>query len=172
MYAAEYAHQSDASENPFSYNEDYFLLEGGMKWNTATFIKSLSLKLSYEHLGGSGSPGESFVTILGTNHAFQGWGDRFLVTPNAGIDDFYLTTVMPLQWDMKFVGAYHHLMSDSGDFDYGDEIDVMLTKKFRSNYLLGIKAAFYDADTSSANATGGPSADATKVWVWLAFTFK
>lgn len=171
LYTAEYAYQSDASGNPFSYDEDYVLLEGGLKWKIGTFVKALTLKFSYELLGGDGSPNSAFVTILGTNHAFQGWADRFLVTPNAGIEDFYVTGVMPLGWDMKFVASYHDLSADKGSFDYGDELDLMLTKKFLKHYVVGAKASFYDADRSAANATGGPSADVTKIWVWAGLTF-
>lgn len=171
VYTAEYAHQDDAGNNPFSVDEDYVLLEGGLKWTLGTFIKSLTVKFSYELLSGDGSPNGAFVTILGTNHAFQGWADRFLVTPDAGIEDYYVTGVMPLAWNMQFVASYHDLNSDAGDFDYGNEFDVMLTKKFLKHYTVGAKASFYDADRSRANASGGPSADVTKVWVWAGLSF-
>lgn len=171
LYGGEYAHQDDANGNPFSYDEDYVLAEGGLKWNVGSFVKSLTVKFSYELLGGDGSTNGAFVTVLGTNHAFQGWADRFVTTPNSGIEDFYVTTVMPLGWDMKFVASYHNLNSDAGSFDYGEEFDVMLTKKFMKHYLLGTKASFYDADPSRRNATGGPSADVTKVWVWGSVSF-
>ena len=166
VYTAEYAHQDDASGNPFSVDEDYVLLEGGLKWNIGAFVKSLTVKFSYELLGGDGSTNGAFVTILGTNHAFQGWADRFLVTPNAGIEDYYVTAVMPLGWGLNFVASYHDLNSDARDFDYGDELDVMLTKRFLKRWVIATKASFYDADPGPSNATGGPSADVTKVWVW------
>lgn len=171
VYTAEYAHQTDAGNNPFSVDEDYVLVEGGVRWMPGTFVKSLTVKFSYELLSGDGSPSGAFVTILGTNHAFQGWADRFLVTPDAGIEDYYVTGVMPLARDVQFVVSYHELNSDAGNFDYGDELDVMLTKKFLAHYMLGAKASFYDADRSLANATGGPSADVTKVWVWAGVSF-
>ena len=109
--------------------------------------------------------------MLGTNHAFQGWADRFLVTPNNGIEDYYVTAVAALDWDMKFVFAYHNLNSDAHDFDYGDEFDLELTKNFLKHYQLGAKAAFYDAEPGPRNASGPPSADATIVWVWGQIAF-
>lgn len=171
VYTAEYAYQEDAGNNPFAIDEDYVLLEGGLKWTLGSFVKSLMVKFSYELLAGDGSPNGAFVTILGTNHAFQGWADRFLVTPDAGIEDYYVTGVMPLVGDVQIVASYHDLNSDAGNFDYGDEFDVMVTKKFLQHYTLGAKAAFYDADRSGANAGGGPAADVTKLWVWAGLSF-
>jgi len=171
LYAAEYAHQTDAAENPFDYSEDYVLAEGGLSYSSASFVKSVTAKFSYELLGGDGNPNSAFVTILGTNHAFQGWADRFVVTPNSGIEDFYVTGVAAMNWDMKLIMSYHNLNSDAGSFDYGDEFDVQLTKTFKTHYLLGAQASFYDADPSARNAAGPPSADATGFWLWGEVTF-
>ena len=64
---------------------------------------------------------------------------------------------------MQFAASYHNLNSDSGSFDYGDEVNLMLTKKFLKHYLVGAKASFYDADRNLENVIGGPSADVSKV---------
>ncbi len=171
LYTAEYAHQADAAGNPFSYDENYVLLEGGLNWKLGEIVKALTVKFSYELLGGSGSSSRAFVTILGTNHAFQGWADRFLVTPDAGIEDYYVTLVAPLAWDMTFIAAYHDINADAGSFDYGEEIDLMLTKSFLKHYLLGVKASFWDAEPGPRNRSGDPSADVTKLWVWGQVSF-
>jgi hypothetical protein len=172
LYTAEYAHQEDAADNPNSYDEDYFLGEIGLKTKFDGFlVKTLMAKFGYELLGGDGSPNGAFVTPLATGHAYQGWADRFLTTPNSGIEDFIVTAVAGLDYNMKFIFAYHNLNSDAGSFDYGDEFDVLLTKKFMKHYVVGTKASFYNADTSVSNAAGTPSADATKVWVWFQFKF-
>ena len=72
-YAVEYAHQSDAANNPNSYSAGYLLLEGGI--DTKTF----GATLGYELLGaddGDTTPGAindgRFVTPLATLHKFQG----------------------------------------------------------------------------------------------------
>ena len=72
---------------------------------------------------------------------------------------------------MKLVVSYHDIDSDAGSFEYGDEFDVMLTKKLFKHYLLGAKASFYNADDNPSNAAGGPSADVTKIWVWGQLSF-
>ncbi len=78
---------------------------------------------------------------------------------------------MPLDWGMKIVASYHHLTADQGNFDYGNEIDLMLTKNFLKHYSIGTKASFYDADQNAANTIGGPAFDVTKVWVWAGVSF-
>ncbi|MEX2481250.1 MAG: hypothetical protein WD928_10345 [Gammaproteobacteria bacterium] len=171
LYTAEYAHQYDAAENTFDYSEDYLLFEAGFSRKLPRYIKSIMAKFSYEKLGGSGRRNGAFVTILGTNHAFQGWADRFIVTPNSGVEDYYVTGVAQLAWDMKFIISYHDLNSDAGSFDYGTELDLELTKSFMQHYVVGTKAAFYDADPGPRNTAGPPSADATIVWVWAEMKF-
>lgn len=171
VYAGEYAHQYDAAGNPADYDAEYVLLEGGFSVKPAALVKSLKLTLSYERLGGDGTPGGAFVTALGTNHAFQGWADRFLVTPDAGIEDTFVTAVLALPFAGTLVVAYHMLEADEGGFDYGDELDVMLTRRLFEHYELGAKASFYDADPSPRNAAGGPSADVTKIWFWGEVSF-
>ena len=180
LYTAEFAHQEDAANNPTDYDDEYFLGEIGLKTKfDGFFVKTLMAKFSYELLGGDGSSATSgFITPLATLHAFQGWADRFLVTPGAGIEDFIVTAVAGLDWNMKFIMAYHNLNSDEGSFDYGDEIDVLLTKKFMKHYVVGAKASFYGADTDYGcgaltcnSGTGGVAKDVTKAWVWFQFKF-
>lgn len=171
VYASEFAHQSDAGDNPFSYGEEYLLVEGGMKWKFDRILKSATVKISYELLGGDGTSNGAFVTILGTNHAFQGWADRFLITPDNGIEDVYVTVVAPMEHDWKFIGSLHRLRSVEGSFGYGDEVDLLLSKKISKHFNMGTKASFYSADSNIHNVRGGPAADVTKVWVWAGLSF-
>ncbi len=176
LYTAEYAYQEDAASNPINYEDNYYLGELGLKTkfehpSIKPYIKTLMAKFSYEKLGGDHGLG-SFKTPLATGHAFQGWADRFLVTPTTGVEDFYVTAVAGLPWKMKAIFSYHNLNSDAGDFDYGDEYDVLISKKFRKHYTLAAKAAFYDADHNSNNPRGtGIGEDVTKVWAWFQASF-
>jgi putative salt-induced outer membrane protein YdiY len=90
--AAEFASQSDVANNPVSYDAQYFRLDG-----TLALAGNLSLGLSYESLGGDSEPGMMFRTPLATLHAFQGWADKFLTTPDGGIgvSRVYITTFRP-----------------------------------------------------------------------------
>jgi len=169
IYTGEYAHQTDAGSNPVSYDANYYLVEGGLKFKLNNPLNSILLKASYEVLG-SDNGTRAFITPLGTNHPFQGWADRFLSTPASGIEDTYVTLVTK-PFGTKFIAVYHDLSSDVGGFDYGSEIDLQLTKTFMKHYTLGVKYASYNADTNSKNTAGPPSKDADKFWVFTTVKF-
>src|SRR5690606_30123568 len=86
-YTFEYATQSEAGDAPVEYSADYILAEVGGKLPLSG--ASLELKVGYEVLG-SDDGNKAFTTPLATLHAFQGWTDRFLATPDAGIEDTYV----------------------------------------------------------------------------------
>lgn len=169
IYTAEYAHQNDAGDNASNISADYVLGELGAE---LTFddgpVNSLLLKASYELLEGNGGA-DRFVTILGTNHAFQGWNDRFLITPEDGIEDIYFTAVIQA-FGAKFVAVYHDLSSDNGSYDFGSEIDLLATKTFNKHYTFGVKYSDYNADQNAFN-TGARAADVNKFWVFAQFKF-
>jgi hypothetical protein len=166
LYALEYAHQTDAADNPADYESWYLMAEGGFKVKVGEFLKSVTLKASYEFFEGDGTPGGAFVSALGTNHPFQGWADRFLTTPDNGLADLYPTLILEFPDNVKFLLNYHDFDSDEGSYDYGGELDIQLTWDFRKKYQFGAKAAFYDADPGPRNATGALAADVTKLWIW------
>ncbi|MDX2426338.1 MAG: hypothetical protein QNK15_08810 [Cycloclasticus sp.] len=167
IYTAEYASQSDAADNPNSIDADYLLGELGAKMTFDGPVKMLLVKASYELQEGNGGA-DRFVTILGTNHAYQGWADQFLVTPGDGVKDIYLTAVAKA-YGMKFVAAYHDFSSDKNSYDYGTEFNIMATKKVAKNYTLGLKYADFNADTNSLNTTT-PN-DVTKIWAFVQAKF-
>lgn len=175
IYTGEYADQSDAAENPADIDASYFLGEIGAGINFDNNpLQSLTLKFSYELLEGDGGA-DRFVTILGTNHAFQGWTDRFLITPGDGIEDYYFTLIANIL-GAKFIASYHDINSDNLDYDYGEELDLQLTKTFRKHYTVGLKYGAYDADRNTSNITNngsnnGVTNDVTKFWAWIQIDF-
>jgi hypothetical protein len=93
---------------------------------------------------------------LGTNHAFQGWADQFLVTPSAGIRDVFATlSTQVVGTKMAFV--YHSFKDDTGKANYGDEYDFLVTKKFGAHYHVLAKYAYYNADQFAT--------DTQKLWL-------
>ena len=169
IYAGEYATQSDTGSNPNNYDADYYLAEGGLKMKMDSFVTSVMGKVSYEVLeSDKGTAGTVFRTPLATGHAFQGWADNFLTTPAAGIEDTYLTLVATGQYDTKLIVSYHMLQAETGSFDYGDEIDVWLTKKFVKKYEVGLKYAGYDASSDAGNTK---ATDLSKFWAYFSFTY-
>ncbi|MEW5056503.1 MAG: hypothetical protein AB1Y25_02670 [Cycloclasticus sp.] len=167
IYTAEYANQSDAADNPDSIDADYWLAEAGTKMTFDGPIKMLLVKASYELQEGHGGK-DRFVTILGTNHAYQGWSDQFLVTPGDGLKDIYITAVAEA-YGVKFITALHQFSSDKGSYDYGTEFNLQATKKVAKNYTIGLKYADFDADRNSMNTSA--TNDVTKVWAFVQAKF-
>ena len=152
---AELATQSDAGDAPVSFDADYSHLS--VTWVGAS---GWSVGLGLESLGGNPDPGEAFRTPLATLHAFNGWADKFLVTPNAGIDDSYISLNVPLgEW--KLTAVYHDFAAEIGGGDHGTEIDLSAARKLAERYSLLLKSAFFSADSASAYT------DTDKFWVML-----
>ena len=149
---AELATQSDAGNNPVSYDADYAHLSA--LWS---MDNGLSLGLAYESLGTDSANFESFRTPLATLHAFQGWADMFLTTPGAGIDDLYATVKFKAgKWNLT--GVYHDFSAETGSVDYGTEFDVSAATKLTKNYSLLFKGAFFSSDSL-------PYVDTNKFWI-------
>jgi hypothetical protein len=149
---AEFATQSDVANNPVSYDAQYAHLRG--LWSMPN---GLSIGLAYESLGGSSEPGAMFRTPLATLHAFQGWADRFLATPAAGINDVYATAKYKAgKWNLT--GVYHDFSSETGSSDYGTEFDLAAATKLTENYSILFKAAFFSSDDAAYP-------DTNKFWI-------
>jgi hypothetical protein len=173
LYAAEYAKQRDYAENANDISVNYFAGEIGASQAVGGAIESVSAKLSYEFLGGKGGV-KAFQTPLGTNHAFQGTADRFLVTPGDGIKDWFVT------FGLKIAGAtanivYHDFTSDHDSYAYGSEWDFLLQKPFAKNFLCGIEYAVYKAKRNSSNvarnSASGQAFDLSKLWLYLQYRY-
>ena len=158
-YALEYAHQSDYADAPKSIDANYYLVEAGAAYS------KFSAKLGFEVLGGDGH--YAFQTPLATLHAFQGWDDQFLVTPAAGVEDFYISLGGGVE-KVKLLAVWHdYNANDSSGSRYGSEIDLQATRPLGKNFVLGLKYAGYTAD-NYPSAAGKPY-DTTKFWTWLEY---
>jgi len=163
LYTAEYATQSDHADNPANFDADYMLGElglGGSNW---------SVKLGYEELEADGTKGR-FTAPLGTGHGFHGWADKFVSVPATGMEDTHLKMSYTIQSEsyallngLKFDFRYHDFDANQGSADYGDEIDVKISKKFKDNYSATFIYADYDADDYAT--------DTRKWWIILGAKF-
>lgn len=153
----EFATQSDAGDNPASFDADYFHINGMF-----TMDNGFGLGLGFESLGTDSSNGQSFRTPLATLHAMNGWADQFLATPGDGLEDFYATVKFKLG-DWNLTGVYHEFSSDVGSSDYGDEFDVSAGVKLGEHYGFLIKGAFFSHDSSSPLE----KVDTNKFWLML-----
>lgn len=164
-YTFEYATQSEAGDAPVEYSADYILAEVGGKLPLSG--ASLELKVGYEVLG-SDDGNKAFTTPLATLHAFQGWTDRFLATPDAGIEDTYVE--LSSKFGSYNVGLiYHTLAPDFGNGgDYGSEWGAVMGTQV-GPVGLTLKYADYSADREAGNAPF--SRDTNKLWLMAAMTF-
>lgn len=161
-YAISYAKQSDYHNNPNNYSADYWLAELGGE------AKGWKLLGGYEVLGASiGGALTSFQTPLATLHKFNGWADKFLVTPANGLRDAYavLGYAKPKIAGFDSVGltaTYHDYRSDRLSLNYGDEWGAQLVAKLKK-YTFTLKYADYNA---KAFAT-----DTKKFWASVDWAF-
>lgn len=156
-WVASLATQRDHGDNPADYSAPYRLLELGLGHGPAT------LHLGVETLGGDATRANArFLTPLATLHAFQGWADKFLVTPPQGIEDRYVS-VDALWHGTSGTIAWHDYRADAVDRRYGHEWNVSVAHKFGKRYELLGKWADYSSD--------GFATDTRKAWLMVTATF-
>jgi hypothetical protein len=155
-YKVEFASQSDAGDNPNSYDANYYLLDGSYKTG------NLSFGAGMEVLGGDTDGGQAFTTSLATLHKFQGWADVFLATPVAGIEDTYLNGSYKVN-GYNFKAIYHDFSTDEGSSSLGTEIDFVVSTKFSKNLSGLFKYASFDSDNASY---------VSRDKIWLMLTYK
>jgi len=156
---ASYAAQSDTGANPGDYSVDYLMLEAG----AAT--RGFSVGAGYELLGSDGGTA-AFQTPLATMHAFNGWADLFLTTPNAGLEDYYFKAgyapPSPPVPGLALAIAWHDYGADFGGSDYGSEWNASLGARLGPVAVM-VKYADYQAD--------GFGADKQIVWLQAEYSF-
>ena len=153
-YTLEYASQKENADNTTEYSADYWRadLSMGLSWGT--------VYVGYEVLGGDSKlSGQAFRTPLATLHAFNGWADKFLSTPGAGLNDAFIGIkgkAGPWAWNV----LYHDFSAQSGSADWGTEFDGSISRKFADHFGILFKAASFKTDSPAYG-------DTTKLWVQL-----
>lgn len=148
---ASFARQSDAGDSNLDYEADYYMLEADVS------IGGLKPKLGYEVLGSDNNVG--FKTPYATLHMFQGWADKFLNTPNDGIEDLYLGVTGKLG-PVQLGAFYHDFSAEDGSEDFGSEVDLVGTWPMNKHFTGQLKYANFSSDSDRYS-------DAQKVWVTL-----
>ncbi len=156
LYSLEYARQSDYADNPTDYDADYYRAELGLQTGDIT------AKIGREMLG-SDDGDAAFQTPLATLHKFQGFADQFLVTPDNGVEDDYISVFTNIA-GIKLGAIYHKFSADEGSDDYGKEWDLVAAKKLNDNLHLLLKYANFDEEDDY-------KADKKVAWVQLTVTF-
>lgn len=149
-YRLEAARQQDYANSPVAFSTDYHHLMLGAR------VAGMRLGVGEEQLGADTRAGVALQTPLATVHAFQGWADKFLTTPAAGINDRYIDLSTSLA-GVALKAAWHEYHADAGSVDYGQEWNLQVSKTLLKRYRLTAKYADYRADHFAR--------DTHKVWL-------
>ena len=154
-YALSAARQNDHARNPNRYTASYYA------GDLSLGIKTFTLGAGFDILGSDkGIALTSFQTPLATLHKFNGWADKFLVTPANGLRDAYGSA--GVAWKkignidaITLAAIYHRFGSDRLGLRYGDEIDLSAVAKVKRTTFI-LKYADYRAS--------GFATDTRKLW--------
>jgi hypothetical protein len=157
-YSGSYATQSDSADAPAAYDADYWALD------VSAARGPLTARAGIESLEGNG-PGQRFVTPLATGHAFQGWADVFLATPNDGVVDRYVSASYRLPTEMPansaITLAWHDFEAERTGAAFGEELDVQFTGEITPQLSFIVKYADYDGN--------GAPPDTRRTWFGLEY---
>ncbi|HEU0153065.1 MAG TPA: alginate export family protein [Arenimonas sp.] len=153
-WTLEAARQRDHAGNPNATDVGYVLVEPSLA------ARGLTWTLGWEQLGGDGA--RAFQTPLATLHAFNGWADKFLVTPAAGLDDRHAAVSGKfgrgrLDDRLAWTVAYHDFRADRGGLAYGREWDASMAFPLPAGFTGLLKFADYRSD--------GFARDTRKLWL-------
>lgn len=174
LYTAEYAKQDDYRGGDSRIDAHYYKIGGGASYG------NFSLRVDQELLS-SNNGTYGFQTPFGTNHLFQGWVDKFLVTPKQGIEDSFVTATYKIG-DFSFFADYHIFKSDE-DFNkigggkgdsYGKEWNVSGAYAVNKNITTKIEYGKFTEDDpykASPTAKAGNFRDTEKLWLTAMYTF-
>ncbi|MDT8410775.1 MAG: alginate export family protein [Wenzhouxiangellaceae bacterium] len=152
----EFAHQSETGNAPVDIDASYF--HARLRLNLNPYLQPAA---GFERLEGSRRAGAAFRTPLATLHAFNGWADRFLVTPAAGLDDAYLQ-LTGSQGRLAWKVSWHHFSTETGSTTLGNEWDGSLNISLHETTSLLLKAAYFDDNDGSVRGVA-------KFWTMLSF---
>ena len=169
-YRAEFAWQDQYADNPQRYSADYCNLELGAN------IKPVALGAGYELLGsgansGAGGGRVGFKTPLASLHPFNGWAEMFISHPPNGLQDIYGYAQVTLPWQIPVRVVYHKFDADYGGGNYGQEVDLVVTKKFAKYWSVMVEFADYLGEDAIAPPPAAPEVNIQKFWAAVEFNF-
>lgn len=167
-YDAELAHQSDYRNNASGYDALYYHIAPsfsayGWTWGAG-----------YEVLGGDGT--DAFQTPLATLHKFNGWADKFLDTPVAGLRDAYVSASYKVSGahnvldGVELMAVYHDFSGDQRA-DFGHEADFSIGKSFALPPGAPFKKINLLAKYADYKAGDRPYTDTQKAWLQVGVNF-
>ncbi len=159
---AEFARQSDYGRNPRDYALTYSLIKPGVVLGA---YGGTTLSVAWEQLRGNGLV--AVQSPLATLHRHNGWADVFTTTPPRGLREFSvrwlqeLPDIGPLKMpklDLRYLD-FASADGTGGGLHYGREYDADLNVSLGGPFVVGFRAARYDADRFDT--------DTTKFWIYF-----
>jgi hypothetical protein len=162
LYTAEYGKQDNYSGGDAVIDAQYYHVMLGGQWKDS-FVRI------HQELLSSNEGRYAFQTPLGTNHLFQGWVDKFLITPANGIRDTYVSAGTKVQ-KLQLYAEWHRFRTDFRSLDLGDEFDIGLTYPLWKG-LTG-KVEYGDYRGGDPTAGGAVNTrDTRRFWLTLVYQY-
>ena len=154
-YRLEYAHQQEGDSSPLEYEADYF--HANLTGSNSGFTAGFGCEVL-----GSDNGITAFKTPLATLHAFNGFADLFLNTPNNGLEDIYISLGYKL-FNTPIKLFYHDYSANEGGEDFGTEFDLVISHKISDATSILGKFASFSSDSSRP--------DIDRFWVQVDYKF-
>jgi hypothetical protein len=169
VYAAEIARQLDYGSNASQYEAAYSNFELGVGFKTTI------LKGGYQVLQGHGA-NDKFTTPLATGHAFNGWAEIFLNTPNNGLTALSISAESGVPWinGLSLAVIYYDFSSETGDQHFGHEVDARVEYRvipFDKNLLLGVKVGDFIGDEIATLPAASTADNVYKLSFYTQYSF-
>jgi len=134
---ASIAQQTDFADNPNDFSALYAAGQLGLEYRNYDF------SVKAELLGSDN--GQAVQTPLGTLHRLNGTADQFLTIPDDGLRDISISAGYKLRnigifEDVRANAQYHWFESDAFNRNYGQELDIGLSGKWK-NIRFGLEYA-------------------------------
>ena len=144
---ASIAQQTDFADNPNDFSALYAAGQLGLEYRNYDFAVKAEL------LGSDN--GQAVQTPLGTLHRLNGIADQFLTIPDDGLRDISISAGYKLRnigifEDVRANAQYHWFESDAFNRNYGQELDIGLSGKWK-NIRFGLEYADYNEDGFSSD---------------------
>jgi hypothetical protein len=176
LYTAEYAKQNAFQGGDGRIDAYYYKVGGGASYD------NLSLRVDQEKLS-SNNGLYAFQTPFGTNHLFQGWTDKFLVTPAEGLIDSFISGSCKYG-NVSFLADFHLYQSDkrfnevgSGTGGrYGTEWNAAVSYAYDAHISTKVEyGKFSEGDHYNTSANSSVQTNrilnTEKLWLTAMYTF-
>ena len=113
-------------------------------WHIQNSLGYGSTEWSFDVESLGSSKGRALITPLGFSHEYQGWADRFVATPAAGVEDISLrntTRFGKTRVDFR----YHQFYAVAGGDFYGREYDAEVSQQLASQHKIALRLARFNA---------------------------